>query len=154
MRRRPIGRARGAARRVARRTTRRVVHRTARRTVRRVARRRRRRIFRRFIFGPAIGLAMLGRPVYVKVSKSDVDRIEKETGQNVEDLTEEELKAAMARLGIKELKLTNEELVRMQQSQDSADASDAEEVVYVCDECGKEVSAKAAYCPHCGVELD
>lgn len=97
---------------------------------------------------------MLGRPVYIKVSKSDVDRIEQETSQNVEDLTEDELKAAMARLGIKELKLTNEEVARMQKSQDSAGANDTEEVVYVCDECGKEVSAKAAYCPHCGVELD
>lgn len=90
--------ARRAGRRTARRTTRRTVHRTARRH------RRRRR--RRIVVGGAVLLAV-GGAAYgaVKLSQKDTEKIEEHAGASVEELTEEELIAAMEELGIQSIEL-------------------------------------------------
>jgi hypothetical protein len=82
-------------RRAARRTGRRAGRRTARRTTRRVMRRRWRR---RIVVGGFVLLAAGGTAAAIKLSKNDADRIEQHTGASVEELTEEELAAAMKEL--------------------------------------------------------
>ena len=66
-----------------------------RRAVRRIARRTSRRAARRMFHRMAI-------------AEDDVARIENETGQAADDLTEEQLLAAMRRLGIKKLEVDDE----------------------------------------------
>lgn len=92
-----MGRRRGA-----RRTARRTGRRTARRTTRRVMRRRRRR---RIMVGGFVLLAAAGTAAAIKLSKKDADRIQEHTGVAVEELTEDELVAAMQDLGIQSIEL-------------------------------------------------
>lgn len=82
---------------------RRAIRRTTRRRVRR---RMRRRWTRRLIIGGMVVLAVGGTAAAYKFSQRDVERIEQDTGKKAEELTEEELKAAMQRLGIQSLELT------------------------------------------------
>jgi hypothetical protein len=44
-----------------------------------------------------------------KLSKQDADRIEQATGQSVEEMSEEDLVAAMEQLGIQSIELTDED---------------------------------------------
>ena len=89
-------------RRVARSTARRTSRRTSRRTARRVMRRRRRR---RILVGGMVLLAAGGTAAAIKMTQMDADRIEQHTGVSVEELTEEELVAAMQDLGIQSIEL-------------------------------------------------
>ncbi len=76
-----------------------------------VARRRRirRRIRRRMLLGSTLVLAVGAAATRYKLSRSDAETIERQTGKNAEDLTEEELLAAMKKLGIQKLELTAED---------------------------------------------
>lgn len=94
----PLGPGRRGARRTARRTT--------RRTVRRVHRRRRRR---RLLVGGMVVLAVGGTAAAIKMSQKDAQRVEEHTGASVEELTEDELVAAMKDLGIQSIELTDED---------------------------------------------
>jgi len=96
--RRPI--LRRTARRVARRTTRGVLRRTARRIRRRT---------RRLIVGAGAILLIGGTAAAIKLSQPDIKRIEAHTGKSADDLTEEELLAAMKKLGIQRLELSEED---------------------------------------------
>lgn len=93
-------------RRGARRGARRTVRRTSRRTTRRVRRRMRRRILVGGMVVLAVGGAAYGA---VKLSQKDSQRIEEHTGASVEELTEEELVAAMKDLGIESIELSDED---------------------------------------------
>ena len=85
---------------------RRVVRRTARRTTRRTARRvMRRRWRRRILVGGMVLLAAGGTAAAIKMSQKDAQRVEEHTGTSVEELTEDELVAAMQDLGIKSIEL-------------------------------------------------
>jgi len=97
-------------RRGARRTGRRTARRTTRRTVHRTHRRRRRRRRRRILVGGMVVLAV-GGAAYgaVKLSQKDSQRIEEHTGSSVEELTEEELVAAMKDMGIESIELSDED---------------------------------------------
>jgi len=89
-----------------RRTVRRTARRTSRRTGRRVVRRRRRR---RILVGGMVLLTVGGAAAAaygaVKLSQKDVEQIEQHTGAKAEELTEEELVAAMQELGIQSIEL-------------------------------------------------
>ena len=85
------GRARGMARMMA-----------ARMAMRRRRRRRRRRIL---LVG---GMVALGYAGY-KMSKKDVERVEEHTGQQADELTDEQLEQAMDELGIDKETMTDEE---------------------------------------------
>lgn len=89
---------------------RRGMRRTARRTTRRTVRRHRRRRRRRIMVGGMVLLAV-GGAAYgaVKLSQKDADRIEEHSGSSVEEMTEEELVAAMQELGIQSIELTDED---------------------------------------------
>ena len=50
-----------------------------------------------------------GTAAAMKLSQRDIRRIEKDTGKSADGLTEEELLAAMKKLGIKKLELTDED---------------------------------------------
>ena len=98
-------------RRGARRTARRTGRRTARRTTRRTVHRRRRRFRRRRLLVGGFTLLLVGGAAYgaYKLSQKDAERVEEYTGKNAEDLTEEELVAAMEALGIQSIELTDED---------------------------------------------
>ena len=93
-------------RRAARRTVRRTSRRTTRRTVRRVRRRRRRRLIIGGFTVLAIGGAAYGT---YKLATRDTQQIEQHTGKSTDDLTEEELVAAMEDLGIQKIELTDDD---------------------------------------------
>jgi len=93
-------------RRGARRAGRRTARRTTRRTARRVHRRRRRR---RIMVGGMVLLAVGGTAAAIKLSQKDAERVEEHTGASVEELSEEELIAAMEDLGIQSIELTDDD---------------------------------------------
>ena len=84
------------------------VRRRGRRRGRRRARRRMRR--RRVVVGGFVVLAV-GGVAYAgyKLATSDVQKIEQHTGKSADDLTEEELVAAMEDLGIEKIELTDDD---------------------------------------------
>ena len=112
MRRGGMGMRRGRA--VRRRTRRRT-----RRQVRRVQRVHRRRRRRRILVGGAVLLA--GGYAAYKLTQKDTERVEEYTGKPAEDLTEEELVAAMDQLGIKSIELDDNDQAYINQ----AEAEDA-----------------------------
>jgi hypothetical protein len=80
---------------------------------RRFLRRRRRRVlrrtFRRIAMGSTMIFLMAGTASAIKLHRSDVERIEEATGKSTANMTEDELVAAMKRLGIKKLEITPED---------------------------------------------
>lgn len=98
-------------RRGARRAGRRTTRRTARRTTRRTVHRTRRRFRRRRLLVGGFTLLLVGGAAYgaVKLSQKDTQQVEQYTGKNAEDLSEEELVAAMQALGIQSIDLTDED---------------------------------------------
>ena len=62
---------------------------------------------RMFLMGSFLYLLFGSRPY--KLHQDDVTVIERETGRDAGDMTEEELIAAMRRLGIKKLEITPDE---------------------------------------------
>lgn len=93
-----------------RRGVRRTARRTSRRTTRRMMRRRmvlpmgRRYRRRRFLLG-GFTMLLVGGAAY-KLGQSSVKQIEQHTGKPAEDLSQEELEAAMDELGIQEEEIT------------------------------------------------
>ncbi len=94
-----------------RRGARRTGRRTARRTTRRTVHRRRRRFRRRRLLVGGFTLLLVGGAAYgaVKLSQKDTQQVEEYTGKNAEDLTEDELVAAMEALGIQSIDLSDED---------------------------------------------
>lgn len=133
-------------RRVARRAVRRAVRAPVRRHVRRVRRRMWRRT-RRLLFGSYALLLIGGSYSIVKVRPQEVDMIEKETNKDIEDLSEDEIKAAMQRLGIQKLELTTEDEAKLDSLNDDSDS------VMYCSYCGAQVDPKASYCTDCGRKI-
>ena len=101
---------RGGSRRAGRRAGRRA----ARRTTRRVMRRRRRR---RLVVGGMVLLAVGGGAAAVKLTQRDTQRIEEHAGGSVEELSEEELVAAMRELGIQSVELSPEDTAALAQDE-------------------------------------
>lgn len=96
--------------------------RTASRSMRRMRRRhirmRRRRIL---LTGGLIAIAVKGTSNAIKLSQQDAQRIESHTGQKPEDLSEEQLEAAINDLDIETHELTDAEVAEIE----SADAEPA-----------------------------
>jgi hypothetical protein len=111
---------RSAMRRTARRTSRRTARRTSHRMHRRYRRRRRRRILVGGMVLLAVGGAAYGA---VKLTQKDADRIEEYSGSSVEEMTEEELVAAMKELGVQSIELSDEDKAAL--AADSAQATAA-----------------------------
>jgi hypothetical protein len=110
-------------RRAARRSGRRTARRTTRRTVRRVHRRRWRR---RIMVGGMVLLAAGGTAAAIKLTQKDAQRIEEQSGASVEELTEEELVAAMQDLGIQSIELDdNDRAIIAQEGQGAPPAAPA-----------------------------
>lgn len=96
--------------------------RTARRSVRRMHRRRVRMRRRRILLtGGLIAIAVKGTSNAIKLSQQDAQRIESHTGQKPEDLSEEQLEAAINELDIETHELTDAEVAAIE----SADAEPA-----------------------------
>jgi hypothetical protein len=100
----------------------------------------------------AVILLVGGTAAAIKLRQEDVRRIEQETGKSADDLTEEELLAAMEKLGIRRLELTDDDayLVEMTEKQGVLPAS--------CGGCGAPLNPNevrwhdthTAECPYCG----
>jgi hypothetical protein len=78
--------------------------------------RRQRRIRRRLIIGGTI-LVTIGVNA-VKMSQKEVDQVEQHTGQKIEDLSEEQLDAAMSQLGIESQEPTDQEVAALEAEED------------------------------------
>jgi hypothetical protein len=87
-----------------------------RRGVMRRHRRMRRRMRRRMIIGGAV-LVAAGTSA-VKMSQSEVQQVEQHTGQKAEDLTEEQLDAAMGELGIEGQEPNDQEIAMLEAEED------------------------------------
>ena len=107
---------RGGGRRAGRRTVRRMA---VRRQMRMRRRRRRRRIL---LIG---GMVAVGYAGY-KMSKKDVQRVEEQTGQSADELTDEQLEQAMDQLGIEKQTMTDEEFAQAEKA--DAQTSDLDEL--------------------------
>ncbi len=85
----------------------------ARRPARRAGRRHRRRRRRRLVLA---GGAMVWAGH--KMSKKDAEKIEEHTGKPPDDLSDEEVEAAMDELGIEEQELTEEDKAAVEAAED------------------------------------
>ena len=88
----------------------------ARASVVRRHRRMRRRMRRRMIIGGAV-LVAAGTSA-VKMSQSEVQQVEQKTGMKVEELSEEQLDAAMGELGIEGQEPTDQEIAMLEAEED------------------------------------
>lgn len=70
----------------------------------------------------AVGGATYGA---IKLSQQDADRIEEHSGSSVEEMTEEELVAAMQELGIQSIELSDEDKAAMAAESGGTAAADA-----------------------------
>ncbi len=76
------------------------------------------------LVGGMVLLAVGGTALAVKMSQQDAQKVEQQTGKPPDELTEEELKAAMQQLGIQSLELTDEDKAALAaQSGDETTAS-------------------------------
>ena len=65
---------------------------------------------RRLLLGTTAAILLIGgTATAIKLSQRDIERIEMMTGKSADDLNEEQLLAAMKKLGIKKLELTEED---------------------------------------------
>src|SRR5512136_591416 len=87
-----------------------------RRMVMRRHRRMRRRMRRRMIVGGAVIIA--AGTSAVKMTPSEVQQVEQNTGKKAEDLTEEQLDAAMNDLGIEGQEPTDQEIAALEAEED------------------------------------
>lgn len=78
-----------------------------------------------------------------KFHRDDVQRIERATGKPAKDLTEDELVAAMQRLGVTRLELTPGEQRTVAGERTSRH----------CVHCGARLSTRARYCAYCGEKV-
>lgn len=98
---------------------RRSARRSARRAQRRRIRMRRRRIL---LTGGLIAIAVKGTSNAIKLSQQDAQRIETHTGQKPEDLSEEQLDAAIDELDIETHELTDAEVAAIEAADAEPDA--------------------------------
>lgn len=81
-----------------------------------------------------------------KLHMDDVRRIEMATGKSAQNLTEEDLKAEMKRLGIQKLEITPED--------HEAVATHEMENGPFCTYCGAKLAPNAVYCSNCGSHVE
>lgn len=79
-------------------------------------RRMRRRMRRRLIIGGAVLVASGVNSV--KMSQKEVEQVEQHTGKKVEDLSEDQLDAAMNQLGIEGQEPTDQEIAMLEAEED------------------------------------
>ena len=77
-------------------------------------------------------MLLAGGALAYKLTKSDADKIEEHTGTSVEELSEEELVAAMEELGIQSIELTEEdEAIIAKEGDKPLDEADAQDADYL-----------------------
>ncbi|MFX1297597.1 MAG: zinc ribbon domain-containing protein [Promethearchaeota archaeon] len=135
--------------RIRRRIVRRAIRAPIRRSVRRT-----RRIFlrrtRRLLFGTSVILLVGGSYGIYKLSQRDVQKIEEETKKSADDLTEEEFKAAMRKLGIEKLELTLEEEAAIDKVETEVSTQDTKSY---CIYCGSKLEQNSKFCRNCGQKV-
>ncbi|MFX1600824.1 MAG: zinc ribbon domain-containing protein [Promethearchaeota archaeon] len=132
------------------RIRRRIVRRAVRRPLRRNIRRARRilwRTTRRLILGTSVLLMIGGSYAVYKLTQHDLEKIEQETGKSAENMTEEELKTAMRKLGIQKMELTPDDEIQINR------VVNVPETKKFCTYCGAQLDSNAKFCPSCGQKV-
>ncbi len=80
-----------------------------------VARRTTRRVFRRRLLVGGAALFMVGGVAH-KMSQSDTQKVEQQAGKPVEEMNEQELRAAMQKAGVQEQPITAEDERAMEEA--------------------------------------
>jgi rRNA maturation endonuclease Nob1 len=86
-------------------------------------------------------MILLYEALTYKLRREDVPIIERETGKPVQELTEDELVAAMKRKGIQQHEVTPEDRKSIARSRTKA---------RYCIYCGARLASDGGYCPQCG----
>lgn len=131
---------------------RRMVRRAVRRPIRRNIWRARRilwRTTRRMIFGTSVLLMIGGSYAVYKLNQRDIERIEQETGKSAENMTEEELKTAMRKLGIQKMELTPDDAIHIERAANETETDTKKFCIY----CGAQLDSNAKFCPSCGQQV-
>ncbi|MFX0068726.1 MAG: zinc-ribbon domain-containing protein [Candidatus Hodarchaeota archaeon] len=97
-------------------------------------------VWKRVLIGSMVVVAISGSKTITLLSE-DLDKIEEEIGKTVEDMTEDELRDAMKKMGIKEQELTSE------------DKTKVKEEIEFCTNCGSSIEPGEESCPYCGHEF-
>jgi hypothetical protein len=84
-----------------------------------------------------------------KLTQQDIERIEQDTGKNAEDITEEELKAAMRNLNIQKMELTPDDSIQIERAANET----AIETKRFCVYCGAQLNTNAKFCTSCGQKV-
>jgi ribosomal protein L40E len=131
---------------------RRIVREVVRRPIRRNIWRAQRilwRTTRRLILGTSVLLMIGGSYVVYKLAQHDLERIEQETGKSAENLTEEELKTAIRRLGIQRMELTPDDAIHIERATNEAETDKKKFCMY----CGAQLDSSAKFCSSCGQKV-
>jgi ribosomal protein L40E len=107
------------------------------------------RTTRRLILGTSVLLMIGGSYTVYKMTQRDIERIEQETGKHAENMTEEELKTAMKKLGIQKMELTPDDTIHIERVANETETYTKKFCIY----CGAQLSSKADFCSSCGQKI-
>ena len=107
------------------------------------------RTTRRLILGTSVLLMIGGSYAVYKLTQHDIERIEQETGKSAENMTQEELKTTMRRLGIQKMELTPDDAIHIERVANEAESSIKKFCVY----CGAQLDSSAKFCSSCGQKV-
>ncbi|MFX0090635.1 MAG: zinc ribbon domain-containing protein [Candidatus Hodarchaeota archaeon] len=106
---------------------------------------------RRLIVGSAVIIVMVNSTNSYKLYQEDIEKIERDCGRSIEDITETELIEAMNRLGIRRLDLSNQE----ERIVVNAVEKESRGIVKAyCTQCGSVIEKETRFCIQCGSALN
>ncbi len=107
------------------------------------------RTTRRLILGSSVLLMIGGSYAVYKLTQHDIERIEQETGKSAENMTEEELTAAMRNLNIRKMEITPDDAIQIERVANEVETDTKKFCIY----CGAQLDSNAHFCPNCGQKV-
>lgn len=107
------------------------------------------RTTRRLILGTSVLLMIGGSYAVYKLTQHDIERIEQERGKSAENMTEEELKTTMRKLGIQKMEITQDDAIHIERIANETENQTKNFCMY----CGAQLDSTAKFCPSCGQKV-